>query len=101
MTLHKIPSFKEPVDEDDQHEDDPSEQPGTSAAVPNAEQAKESEALLTYDNETLEAASNSDINTEIQKEEELLKTFTPNLNTLNDYDKKASTSILQPRVILK
>ncbi|XP_065224960.1 structural maintenance of chromosomes protein 4 isoform X2 [Planococcus citri] len=94
LTLHKIPTFKEPADEDDRNEEEaPQSAENADAAAAAAEQAKEDDVLLTYDAETLEAASNSDINADIQKEEEHLKTFTPNLNTLNDYDKKTNQYI--------
>lgn len=86
LNLHKIPVFHEPAEEEEEEaEADQDEQQREAEAQP-AE--TESNVLVTYEVEKLEECSQADLNALLQKEEEYLKTLTPNLNTLKDYEKK-------------
>lgn len=94
LTLHKIPVFREPEDEALDANDVVTSHDETN------QQPKETPNETTSDTEfiqfspgLLDTLNITDITTQLQKEEEYLKTLTPNLNTLQDYEKKTQQFI--------
>lgn len=92
--MHKIPVFREPEDENQEKNDD------ETAAGPSSQQPKETPAesaneieFAKFPPEVLDDVNAADIASQLQKEEEYLKTLSPNLNTLQDYEKKVCPSI--------
>lgn len=87
--MHKIPVFREPDDDEpaEPNEEGGSSQPSPPEKQPSIDDLTEFEKFTA---EQLERITADEISAALQKEEEFLKTLTPNLNTLQDYEKKVS-----------
>lgn len=89
LTLHKVPVFREPEDDesDKENENEGSSQPSQSEKQPGIDDLTE---LEKFTPEQLKVMSSDELAAMLQKEEEFLKSLSPNLNTLQDYEKKVS-----------
>ncbi len=92
LTLHKIPVFREPDDDDEEANEEGNENEKGGGEPTNREKRRsevaEREDFEKFTPEILDKVSSSEISSMLQKEEEYLKTLTPNLNTLQDYERK-------------
>lgn len=91
--MHKIPTFHNPEEEVDEEEPTEARQPDPAAS--NEEQPKNTTdavanltEFVTFTAEELNEMNGKNLNEQLANEEEFVKTLTPNLNTLQDYEKK-------------
>ena len=94
LTLHKIPSFRDPDTEPDDEEPAPDEAVGPAGDAEQQTKKKKTNTtpdlteFVIFTAEELKQTSNSDLSAQLKEKEEYLKTLAPNLNTLADYEKK-------------
>lgn len=96
MALHKIPTFREPDDqegdEESAKEKEDANEAGDSPGQKSTNEVVDANTFETFTDDVLESIDEDEIMGSLQKEEEYLKTLTPNLNTLQDYEKKVFLS---------
>lgn len=88
--MHKIPIFRDPDEEEEETCNENEMGESNQKKKRNSKQIYESTELEKYTPEFLEEINSSEITASLQKEEEYLKTLSPNLNTLQDYEKKVN-----------
>ncbi|XKL63421.1 hypothetical protein PGB90_005785 [Kerria lacca] len=93
LSLHKIPIFRDPDEEEEETCNENEMGESNQKKKRNSKQIYESTELEKYTPEFLEEINSSEITASLQKEEEYLKTLSPNLNTLQDYEKKTQQYI--------
>ena len=90
--MHKIPTFRDPEEELDERDSEGEIGPaGDNGERPNKKKTDTISDLtefVKFTPDELKEMSGNDLNAQITKEDEYLKTLKPNLNTLQDYEKK-------------
>ena len=90
--MHKIQIFREPDDqegdEESAKEQQDSNEAGSSTEEKSTNELVNANTFEIFTDDLLESMDEDEIIGSLQKEEEYLKTLTPNLNTLQDYEKK-------------